>query len=332
MKILVTGASGFLGGHLVDKLISKDYGVRALVREGSDLRNLNATKVDLFRGDLSEKESLKCIMDGIDLVVHAGACTSGSWQNYKDSTIVGTKNILELALTSDIKKLVYISSIDVYGVNQGEKDSLINEASLLERYEEKVGPYAKSKILSEKIVQEFSRNSKFPIVIVRPGIIYGIGCKTFLPHIGLSLFGGKVFLKIGRGEKRLPLTHIDNTVEAIVRLLESKNSADEIYNIIDPKYIRQKEYLDLHFLTLGVKSIKLTIPYFLFVAFGFLNEKLGKVPRLGNYFGLTRYRLNAKFKKVCYDGSKIMRQLNWYPQVKLEDGLQEMLNWFKDPK
>lgn len=326
MKILLTGATGFLGGHLLEKLLESGYQIRALVRKKSALKGLKDNQVELFKGDLGDKKTLQGIMDGIDVVIHAGACTGGSWQDYQKSTIDGTKHILELANSSSVKKVIYVSSIDVYGINRVGKDALVNEATPIEQLPGNVGFYAKSKIISERLVEEFRKKAKFEIAVVRPGIIYGPGRATsLLPHIGFSLLGGKLFLKIGKGRKFLPLTYVDNTTAAIVELFVNKNANGQIYNIIDPKKIKQKEYLEYYFKLKGIRSIKIPIPYSIFLGFAFLCEKLARVPGIGKYFGLTRYKLNAKFKRVQYDGSKIMRQLNWSPPVKLEEGLRKYL-------
>lgn len=331
MKVLITGATGFIGGHLVQRLLQDGHEIRALARESSDTQQLKKLKVEIFQGDLKNKESLSGIMDEIDSVIHAGACTGGAWQDFQGGTIIGTQNILELSSEANIKKLIYISSIDVYGINGVEKDSIVNEATLVEGEPNKVGPYARSKIISEKLVQDFQQQAKFSIVIVRPGIVYGPPRrKTFLQHIGFSLLGGKVFFKIGTGRKILPLTYIDNTIEAIIELLKNKRADGQTYNIIDPKKIKQSHYLDYHFNRLGLKTFKFTIPYSVFLAFALLNEKLSELPKIGKFFGLTRYRLNAKFKRVRYDGTKIMRHLDWYPPVKLEDGLERTLSYLSN--
>ncbi|HPG40380.1 MAG TPA: NAD(P)-dependent oxidoreductase [bacterium] len=322
MKVLVTGASGFLGSRLVEVLLQKKYQVKAMVRPKSNREFLDKMPVEVFVGDLGDKESLRGIMDGVDMVIHAGATTFGTFEEQKRGTIEGTKYMLDLAQQAGIKKFVHVSSLVVYDMNTIPNKSLINESFALERFPERAGGYAYTKTLSEQYVQEFMKTSTMPITIVRPGLVYGARRNMFFPHLGFSAAGGKVILRIGCEEKVLPLTYIYNTCEVMIRLLDNDKTNGKIYNIIDPKTITYKEYLQYYLRAVRLKSIVVPVPFSLLKLMGLCFEIANKVPGLKGKFGLTRYRLNTKFKNVRYDGSLLLKTLNWYPELSLDESLE----------
>ncbi len=321
MKVLVTGASGFLGSRLVEVLVEKKYDVKAMVRQQSNREHLDKLPVEIFTGDLKDKSTLQGIMDGVDVVIHAGATTFGTFEEQKQGTIEGTRYMLDLAEEAGVKKFIHISSLTVYDINNVPNNALINEAYPIEPYPEKVGPYAYTKTESEKLVQERMKKETLPITIVRPGLVYGSRRNMFFPHLGFSAGGGKLIVTIGWESKVLPLTYLYNTCEVIARLIEHDRAVGQIYNIVDPKTITYKQYLNYYLRAMRMKSIVVPFPYTLLklVAFGF--EMLNKIPPLKGKFGMSRYRLNPKFKKVRFDGSLVLKELNWYPELSLDESL-----------
>ena len=322
MRILVTGASGFLGSRIVEKLIESKFEVRALVRETSNKELLEKQHVELFVGDLRDRDSLAGIYEDIDAVIHAGATTSGSLEDFENGTINGTRNMLELAKSSNLKKFIHISSLVVYDINSIPKNSLINESFELERNPRQVGPYGYSKTESEKISKEYADEYNLPLTIVRPGIIYGANRNLFFPHLGFRLLGGKIIVKIGLEKKILPLTYIDNTCDAILEILEQQKTNGKIYNIVDPQTITYSQYLKYYLKAHHLRSIVVPLPFSLLKLFAFFCEKLRFLPVVGKKLTMSRYRLNPKFKKVRFDGSLILKDINWYPEISLEEGLE----------
>jgi nucleoside-diphosphate-sugar epimerase len=317
-----------LGGHLVERLIEKNYEVRALTRKQSDKHLLNKLPIELFEGDLSDINSLNGMMEGIDGVIHAGACTRGSLEDYEKSSILGTKNVLELANKEKVKRFIHISSLAVYDLNSIPKNSIITENFEIERHPKKVGPYAYSKVESEKLVRAYFNDYNLPITIIRPGIIFGPRGRLFFPHLGFSLLGGKIIMTIGFGKRILPLTYIDNTCDAIITTIKNPDAVAKTYNIVDPQSINNSQYLKYYMKALKLRSLTLTIPYTVLLLFAFLCEKLDSIPLKGLNLPLSRYRLNSKFKKVRFDGSLIFKELHWYPEVTIDTALQKSFAWY----
>ncbi|MHA1502489.1 MAG: NAD-dependent epimerase/dehydratase family protein [Candidatus Heimdallarchaeota archaeon] len=148
MRVLVTGASGFLGGHLVKELLSRDYHVKALVRKTSDTSTLEKTaNLQLVYGDLTNSKSIIDALTDVELIFHNGAFFE-EWAPYKKfhlHNVLGTKNVLDAALTKNIDRIIYTSTADIY---QYSDDHALTETS-----EKQVrGNYQKSKIEAEKLI------------------------------------------------------------------------------------------------------------------------------------------------------------------------------------
>ena len=218
--VLVTGASGFLGSRTVALLAERGCLVRALVRRTSRIDHLRLPNVSITLGDVTEAESLQPAFEKVDYVIHAAADTSGGEEAGDSTTVQGTRNILALCARFNVRKLVYISSCNVYGVVDYRQGEVVTEESPLERFPERRGPYSHSKFKAEQLVARALENGTVPIVCLRPGTIYGPGGEIYTPMIGFAL-GRRVFAVIGDGSLVLPLVYVDNMVEAIIVIMSS---------------------------------------------------------------------------------------------------------------
>jgi nucleoside-diphosphate-sugar epimerase len=321
-KVLVTGASGFLGTKLVESLVQKGYPVRALVRKLSNTKRLKACGVEVFFGDVADLESLRPAFREMDVVVHAAADTSGNEREEGRSTIQGTRNVLQLCGPSAIKKLIYVSSCAVYWVSNYRKGAVISEDAPLERFPEKRGVYSWSKLEADQIVAKAGSSGLMPIISLRPGTIWGPGGEIFTPIMGFSL-GKKLFAVIGNGKFVLPFVYIDNLVEAIVKAIEKQEKAGGVYNVVDPERITKKDYMNNLVKRAYPGATCLYIPYSLLYPMVYMQEKL--FSWMGRKPFLTRYRLTSSQKSILYDSAKLQTELGWKPPVSVEEGIKAVL-------
>ena len=317
-KILVTGATGFLGKRLVEALIEKGYPVRALARKVSNIETLRKLNVEIFFGDVASVASLRPAFAAIDYVIHAAADTAGNEEEGQISTIQGTKNIIDLCEEFKIRKLVYISSCSVYGVADYKTGQTVTEESSLERFPLKRGAYSHSKFEAEGIVRQAIENSRFPIVCLRPGTIWGPGGEVFTPMMGFSL-GRKLFAIIGPGNFILPFVYIDNLADAIIASMESTESNGKIFNVVDMDRLTKKDYTDRLLKKLYPKARYMYIPYRLLYLMVFSQEILLRLLKRKPF--LTRYRLTSSQKNIVYDASRIQTELGWKAVVTRDNAI-----------
>ncbi|KPJ65507.1 hypothetical protein AMJ44_10030 [candidate division WOR-1 bacterium DG_54_3] len=322
-KILVTGATGFLGNRLIEVLTQRGYSVRGLARKLSNIEKLKEFKAEIFFGDVGSMDSLKPVFEGIDIVIHAAADTAGHQEDSELSTIQGTRNIIDLCKHNQIKKLIYLSSCSVYGVADYKKGQVVTEDSSLERFPEKRGYYSEAKLKAEEIVVSAKDRGYLPIVCLRPGTIFGLGGEIFPPMMGFAL-GSRLFGIIGNGEFVLPLVDIDNLVDAIIAAIEKQESAGSIFNVVDSDRVTKKMYVEMLLQKIYPKSRYIYIPLWFLYSTVFAQEIIAKLFRRKPF--LTRYRLISSQKNILYDSSKIQRELNWTPPYAIKETINALID------
>jgi nucleoside-diphosphate-sugar epimerase/predicted dehydrogenase len=322
-KVLVTGGTGFLGKRIVKHLVAEGYPIRVLARKLSDIEPLKKKGTEIFYGDVADKASLEEAFKGIDLVIHAAAGTSGSQKDSETATLLGTRNVIELSGKYRIKKLVYISSCSVYGVSDYDTNHLVNEDASLERFPERRGVYSASKQEAERLVIESMRNKAFPVIILRPGAIYGPGGDLFTAMMGFSLFN-KVFIIIGNGKFELPFVYVDNLADVIVTALQHDEANNEIFNVVDRDKITKKAYMQNLMKKLYPKSWTFYFPYGLFYSIVWCQEVVFRFLKKKPF--LTRYRLVSSQRNIRYDSLKIADRLHWSPRVSFNEAVSVIID------
>jgi len=325
-KVLVTGATGFLGRRTVEILVEQGFQVRALVRTSSKAGNLAHLDVEIMQGDVADSESLEPAFEGIDYVVHAAADTSGTEEGARKVTIGGTRNILDLSAFHQVRKLVYISSCSVYGVVDCKDGQVIDENTSLESLPEQRGIYSWAKLEAEKLVTEHMENGKAAIVCLRPGTIYGPRGEDFSPMLGYAL-NNKIFIIIHKNGFIMPLVYIDNLIHAIITVMVQEKSTGQVYNVVDSQQIDKKEYIDKYIRKRYPDAWCFYLPYNLLSILVSMQEKAFSMLRMKPF--LSSYRLISSQKPVIYDSTKIMNNLGWRTKTAFQDAVERMMEYEK---
>ena len=325
-RILVTGATGFLGGNLVKKLVEMKYRVRAFVRATSNIEKLLKYNIEIYYGDIGSKETLEAAFSDIEYVVHAAADTSGENAGEDVVTTQGVRNIVELCKEFEVSRLIYISSCNVYNVAGYKKGTMIDEKASLEPFPEKRGPYTNTKMIAESIVTDAMKEWGLPAVCLRPGTYYGLGGSIYSPMIGLSL-RNYVFMIIGNGKLTLPIVYIENVVDAIITAMQNDNSTGKIYNIVDYDAITKKQYINNFLKKVFPRSLFIYIPYSIFYSIVFIQEILFNLIKIKPF--LTRYRIISSQNQVTYDASKIRNELGWKPPYTFQQASKKIIDGMK---
>ena len=323
MKTLVTGATGFVGRHLVKRLVEERRSVTCLVRETSDISCLEKLGVELVYGDLRSKELLKGIVndEDIHIVYHlAGAVYSRISREYHNTNVLGTENLLEACNIDAIKKFILVSSITAVGP-QRHKHVFLDENTT----PNPMPPYGRSKYEAEKIAWGYLNKRNLPLVIVRPPLVYGPGQSRDMTNIFKKIEYG-LFRIVGDGECITSLCYIDNLIDGLLLIEKNESSVGKIYFIADDKNYTFKEISETIAKKIGVRLSDFKIPKFIADISGVLYKVLH------NIFGVTSIALySVKLMTLNFgcDISKAHKELSFYPKVDFEEGIIRTVGWYK---
>jgi nucleoside-diphosphate-sugar epimerase len=333
MKTLVTGASGFLGTSLVRTLLAQTQEpIRCLVRSNSGVSRLSALsdeygkdRIEFCLGDLTRKNDAAEAVAGSDTIYHVAAGTTGSTADMFYNTVVGSKNLLDALTGNELKRVVLISSFSVYGVSGLEPRTVVNEQTPLEKYPEQRDPYAYTKLRQEQLFWEYRDKHGIPLVVIRPGVIYGPGGTPITTRVGINVFG--LFLHLGRNNL-LPLTYVDNCCEAIVTATRHETSVGEVYNVVDDDLPTSKDFLRAY--RRQVRRMKyITLPYFAlrtlsgWVAW-YNKYSKGQLPAI-----LTPYKTSCNWKGTLFENTKL-KSIGWLPSISTTEGLTRFFTYLKE--
>jgi nucleoside-diphosphate-sugar epimerase len=240
MTALVTGAGGFLGSALVERLRARgDERLRLFVRR--DPERAAPAGAELVVGSLTNPADCARAVGGVDTVYHLAAGTRGPPAERFLHSVVASKHLLD-AIVADRRaaKVVLVSSFSVYGVASLGRGALVDEGTPLEPHPERRDVYAQAKLRQERLFWEYHERHGVPLVVLRPGVVYGPGGAAISGRVGLDVFG--LFLHLG-GDNELPLNYVDNCAEAIAVAGSHPGAVGQAYNTVDDDLPTCAEYL-----------------------------------------------------------------------------------------
>jgi nucleoside-diphosphate-sugar epimerase len=324
MTVLVTGAAGFLGGHLVDLLVERGESVRIFARPGEDITRLVDAGVEIYLGDLTDRQSVEAAVAGVDHVLHCAART-GPWgpvDEYKWTNVYGTKLLVEAAMAANVRRIVHVSSITVHGVDiHGTAD----ETAPLNGGHD---PYSSTKAASERLLQQLIRDKKAPVTIVRPGLIYGPRDTNSFARFTRMIEQGKMVF-IGSGRNSLPLIHVKDVARGILLAAETELGLGRAYLLVSDEPITQADYFNTIARELGVPPPRLHIPYTLALALGATAEMVGHLTNMSQPPPLMRFGLMQIGGENRFLIDRARRELGFSPQVSLAEGVHHSVAWYR---
>jgi nucleoside-diphosphate-sugar epimerase len=318
LKALVTGATGFIGSHLVRALLQRGNQVRILARKANKAAPLRNAGAEVRFGDLTAAPSLEGVAEGMDAVFHLGSAMRGSATAFERVDIQGTEQLLAESQRAGVGRFVYASTLAGYPPRSRRTTTVVDESQPLDDTG-LLGHYARSKARCEEAVLTANAHRGTECVVVRLGLVCGVGADLYPPHVCKPIGAERVIL-FGDGSVPLPLTLIDNAVEALMLGATAPHIGGEIFNIVDEEVLTQLDYLNLLRNCTGGLPHVLRLPLGTYYALALLSEMLAVVRRTDPE--TTRYRIRSRFSRVRWDCSKARRTLHWHPQVSLRAGLE----------
>jgi nucleoside-diphosphate-sugar epimerase len=325
VSVLVTGATGFTGGHLAATLARRGETVRALVRtrsrarfDGSPLPALGVQAVD---GDLGDPASVRLAAEGVEVVYHIAATYREAGQPdsaYRTINVEGTRNLLEAARAGGARRLVHCSTGGVHGhiANPpGTEDAPFNPGDI----------YQETKLEAEQLAREFGRDTGFDVVVARPIGIYGPGDTRFL-----KMFRGLArgnFPMLGSGRAFYHLTYIDDLVEGFRLCGTVPGAKGRTYILAGPRFTTLEELVALVAKELQVRPPRIHWPVWPFWTAGLLCELVCVPLRIEP--PLYRRRVDFYTKSRAFDTARARTELGFAPKVDLEEGIHRTAEWYR---
>lgn len=312
-KILVTGADGFIGSHLVEELVDKGHSVKAFVYYNSfnswgwldNFPKEKLKKIEIFSGDIRDPNGVRTAMKGCDIVFHLAALIAipysyHSPDSYVDTNVKGTLNIIQAAKDLQVKRVLVTSTSEIYGTAQYVP---INEI----HPKQPQSPYSASKIGADSMADSFFRSFDMPITIVRPFNTYGPrqSARAIIPTIITQLLNGFTEIKLGDLTPTRDLLFVKDTVKGFVEIAKSDSLIGHECNIATNSEISMQEMADTLIQLINPEA-KIT------------HDKMRIRPQKSEVF------------RLFGDNSKIIEHTNWQVEHTLEQGLSETIKWFSN--
>jgi nucleoside-diphosphate-sugar epimerase len=328
--VLITGAAGFIGSHVVKDLLER--GFRNLIcfarptskfaRMDALIRNLPpGAHVKVLKGNLLSRQDCEAATNHVTVIYHLAAGTGEkSFPDAYMNSVVATRNLLEASLKhARLRRFVLVSSFSVYTNCDKSQGQLLTESCPTEEYPHLRGEaYCFGKVKQERIVSEYGETFGIPYVLVRPGSVYGDGTPVIPGRIGIATFG--FFLHLG-GSNTIPFTYVENCADAIVLAGLVKGVDGEIFNVVDDDLPYSELFLRLY--KKNVKSFKsLYLPHVVSYLLCYFWEKYSEWSKGQLPPAFNRKRWHAYWKKTLYSNEKLKKRLGWVPKVSTGDALQ----------
>ncbi|MBE2248593.1 MAG: NAD-dependent epimerase/dehydratase family protein [Myxococcus sp.] len=321
MKVLVTGASGFLGGWVAQKLSERGLEVRALVRKSSKTTHLQTLKgVELAYGAIEDAGAVMHATDGVDAVIHSAGIVKGRNEaDFMRTNVEGTKNLLDAARGRNLKRFVHVSSLEAAGPSSDGAPVSIEQSA-------PVTTYGRSKLAAEKLV--LAEKDSIPLTVLRPGAIYGPRDQEIFEAFKTVTRG--LLPMVAGGRSLGSFIYGPDCAEACVAALTAPAPSGAVFHIADNSgAVSQRQFLEMVEGALGKKAfIRLNLPIGVLKTVSYGVKAFGTVT--GRAVMLTPEKANMLMQHFVCSSQPAQSALNWTPQVSLDEGLKHTVAWYRE--
>lgn len=316
-RVLVTGATGFIGRHLVERLHREGAHVLALERTPGKADGLRAQGIEVVEGDITDGARMREIVaQGVDIVMHVAGWLGGrNIERAFPVNVTATRELAEASAAAGVQRFVFTSSIAVYGIRHSRD---VDEDTLLEPYRY---PYGDTKILAERALHSVAEQTGLEIVVVRPGMVFGPGSRTWTVRLARWAKRGVVPLLSGGRASAFPI-YIDNLVDLLLLAATVPGAAGGTFNAVEDGPITMRTFLGAYMEMAGTNRA-LRLPCWLARIAAFVAEPF-----------IRQYRVAYLVSQMC-EGGQISNQqakdvLGWQSHVPLAEGLRRSEVWLRE--
>ncbi len=323
MRVLVTGATGFVGRYVVPAIAQRGHIVRALVRSDSHNSDLTPkpptvpgsaggfSAVEQVQGDLLQPKTLPHALHGVDTVMHLAISVTANREIQLAETVQGTTNLCDAMVSEGVTRMIHCSSRAVYNWVRAKKTP--DESAPLDAAPQFRNDYAKAKIAQEQVIQKYADKHRWNVTILRPGFIWGPG-REQLAGWGHSI--GPVHLVVD-GRRPMPMTYIENCAECFALAVDQPGAAGQVFNIVDDDLPTARQFAKMLMNLEGQGGVFVNVPYLpglwlAKMAMGVNRTLLGGRLNLPGLLVPASYR--ARFQPLHFSNQKAKNLLGWQPQ------------------
>jgi nucleoside-diphosphate-sugar epimerase len=325
MKVLVTGATGLIGSHLVDLLVGRGERPRVLVQPGDAAHDFGGNAVEACAGDVRDRAALEAAMRDVEYVFHCAART-GPWgpeDEYESTNVRGLETLVRVASAAGVRRIVHVSSVTVHGNDvrgAADEDAPLRAES---------NPYSRSKVAGERLLQHIIEDERAPVTIVRPGWVYGPRDGASFARFATMIRDGRM-VTIGSGENRVPLIYVTDVAHGMLRAAESDCATGRTYLLVNDEPVTQRDYLCAIARELGAAAPTRRIPYRAALVLGAGLEAAARLARRRQPPPLMRYGVQMLGGENRFSIERARRELGFSPQVALAEGVRHSVEWFRN--
>jgi dihydroflavonol-4-reductase len=320
--IAVTGATGFLGQHLCERLLAEGRQLSVLARDRAKGDTYKGRADRIVIGDIADSSAVSELVAGADAVIHLVSnfrTASGPPESYHRINVLGTQTVLEACRKAGVERLIHCSTIGVHGDVRSTPANELSPFNPGDLYQE-------TKLEAEEFVRAAASQGAPEIVIVRPCSMYGPGDMRMLKMF--KMLAKRAFFLVGPCAENFHAVYIDDVVDGFVQILDTEGLAGETFILGGDRYLSLKDYIGIVAEAVGAPPPFLKFPYWLFYGAAVACEMLC-VP-FGIEPPLHRRRVRFYRNNRAFDISKARKMLGYAPQVSLEDGMRRTVSWYRE--
>jgi nucleoside-diphosphate-sugar epimerase len=325
MTLLVTGATGLVGSHVVEHALARGLRVRALVRPASPGREeLRALGVDEAVGVLGDEAALLAACRGAEAVVHCAA-TVGDWGSaalYEETNVAGVRRLLHAAHARNVRRFVLISSLGVYPPRDHDGTDETTPPCL-----DGFDPYVRSKARGEVDAVATAATLGLPLTVLRPGFVYGARDRHVLPGL-IRALRTKLFTHVDHGLRPLDHTYARNVADAVFLALQAPRAVGQVYNVMDDPVVDRRTFVGAVAARLGLPPPTRSMPRWLARPLAYAMDRSWRLAGAADPPPLSLARYKFLGLGLRYSIAKAKEEIGYQPRYTFETGLDEALRWF----